>query len=114
LDGKPLTPEDREEAKRIAARELASMAANSSEPADDPILSVEQWYPEFHRFHMAVVGETPDFDYCWLRDVRPDLCHLIKAKEDQIDALGTARLSEVMTIMREWRGLVLKAELDRK
>jgi hypothetical protein len=114
LDGKPLTPEDREAAKRIAARELASMATNRPERADDPILSVEQWYPEFHRFHTTVVAETPDFDYGWLSHNRPDLYRQIKAKEDQIDGLDAPRLSKVMAVMREWRELILTAEFERK
>ena len=72
--------------------------------ADDPILSVEQWYPEFHRYHLAVVAEASDFDYGWIRQNRPDLYRQIKNKENEIDVLETARLSEVVAIMREWRG----------
>jgi hypothetical protein len=70
-------------------RRLAASASNTTEPTEDPILSVGQWYPEFHRFHMAVVHETPDFDYCWLRGAKPDLYRAIKAKENEIDALGS-------------------------
>ncbi len=38
----------------------------------------------------------------------------IKAKEDELDALQEARLSEVMEVMREWRELVLKAEFEQR
>jgi hypothetical protein len=84
------------------------------EPADEPILSVEQWYPEFHRFHMAVVNQTPGFDYGWVRHNRPDLYRRIRVKEDEIDALSGARLSHVMALLREWREMVLTAEFERQ
>src|SRR5262245_19093080 len=103
LDGKPLTPEDREEARRIAARVPVFNTENTPEPANDPILSVEQWYPEFHRFHIAVIAETPDFDFGWVRENRPEIYRAIKAKENEIDALGAAQLSHVMVLLREWR-----------
>lgn len=79
---------------------------------DDPVLSLDQWYPEFHRFHVQVVQETPNLDWQWLREQRPDLYRSIKAKESELDALGEARLSEVMEIMGEWRGLMLRAEVE--
>jgi hypothetical protein len=84
------------------------------ESADDPILLVEEWYPEFHRFHMAVVHETSDFDYGWVRQNRPDLYGRIKVKEDEIDALGATRLSQVMALLREWRELILTVEFERQ
>ena len=80
---------------------------------DDPNLSPEQWYREFHRFHVQIVQETPDLDWKWLREQRPELFQAIRQKEDELDALGNARLSEVMVIMREWRELILKAEFER-
>jgi len=79
---------------------------------EDPTLSREQWYPQFRDFHHKVIKETPDFDYCWLRANRPDLYQLIKTKEEDLDALGDAKLSQVMAIMREWRGLILRAEME--
>ncbi len=79
---------------------------------EDPILTPEQWYPEFHRFHVQVVQETPDLDWQWLREQQPDLHKSIKDKENELDALGEARLSEVMEIMREWRALILQAEME--
>ena len=91
-----------------------NMAADRPAPTSDQVLSLEQWYPEFHRFHMAVVVETPDFDYGWIRQNRLELYQRIKAKENQIDALGAARLSQVMALLREWRELILRAEFERK
>lgn len=82
--------------------------------SNDPLLSPDQWYRDFRDFHHKVIKETPDFDYSWLRANREDLIQAIKAKEDQLDALQEAKLSEVMAIMREWRKLVLKAELEWK
>jgi len=79
-------------------------------PEDDPVLSPDQWYREFHRFHVQVVL---DLDWAWLRECRPELLKSIRGKEAQLDALGDARLSEVMVIMREWRELILKAEFAR-
>ena len=82
-------------------------------PEDDPVLSPDQWYREFHRFHVLVVQETPDLDWAWLREQRPELLQTIKDKEAKLDALGDAKLSEVLAIMREWRGLILNAEFER-
>ena len=79
---------------------------------EDPILTPEQWYPEFYRFHVQVVQETPDLDWQWLGEQRPDLYRTIKGREHELDALGEARLSEVMKIMGQWRGLILKAERE--
>jgi hypothetical protein len=94
--------------------EISSTSAPQSPSIDDPLLSVEQWYPEFHRFHMAVVAETPEFDYGWLRHNRPELYRAIKAKEDEIDALGATRLSQVMALLREWRELILTACFNQR
>jgi hypothetical protein len=102
---------------RIATVAVASpqnMAGDRSAQATDPLLSVEQWYPEFHRFHMAVIAETPDFDYGWLRRNRLVLYQEIKAAENEIDALGSARLSNVIALMRQWRELILMAEFERR
>jgi hypothetical protein len=80
----------------------------------DPMLSVEDWYSPFQKFCREVYAETPDFDCLWLKENRVDLYRVIKAKENEIDALGAARLSEVMAVLREWRRLILKAEFERK
>jgi hypothetical protein len=80
----------------------------------DPMLSVEDWYSHFLKFCRQVYAETPDFDCLWLKENRADLYRVIKAKENEIDALGGARLSEVMAVLREWRSLILKAEFVRK
>lgn len=81
---------------------------------DDPILPAEAWYREFHGLHVQIAQENPDFDRLWLKQYRPDLHQAIRAKENEIDALQEARLSQVMIIMREWRELVLKAEFERR
>jgi len=81
---------------------------------EDPTLTPDQWYPPFRNFHHKVIKETLNFDYCWLRANRLDLYQLIKTKEEELDALGDAKLSQVMTIMREWRGLILKGEDERR
>ena len=78
-------------------------------PEDDPIVPVWAWFPEFHAMHLKVVT----VDYLWLKEHRPDLYQAIKAKENGLDALKEARLSEVMVIVRHWRELVLKAEFER-
>jgi len=105
-DGRPLTLEDREEAKRLAG------AAQEPPSENDPILPPEAWFPEFHRFHVQVVRETPNLDWGWLRDHRPDLFQSIRAKENELDGLEHARLSQVMAILREWRELVFKAQFE--
>ncbi len=82
--------------------------------SNDPLLSPDQWYPDFRDFHHKVIKETPDFDYGWLRANRPELYRAIRDEENELDALQKARLSEVMAIMDEWRKLVLKAEFESK
>jgi len=81
---------------------------------DDPILPAGQWYSEFHRFHVQIAQENPDFDRLWLKQYRPDLYQAIRAKENEIDALQEAKLSQVVAIMGQWRRLVLKAEFERR
>ena len=80
---------------------------------DDPILTPEQWYRDFHAFHAQVVRDTPNLDWGWVREHRPELFKAIKAKEDELEALGNARFSVVMGLLNDWRGLVLKAEFER-
>jgi len=80
---------------------------------DDPILTREQWYPEFQRFHVEVVRRTPNLDWIWLRERQPELHRAIQGIEDRIDSLGNARLSVVMEIMTDWRALVQNAEFGR-
>jgi len=81
---------------------------------DDPIVSPEQWFPSFRYFHHNVIRESPDFDYAWVCQNRPELYGAIKGKENQIDALGAAQLSQVMALLREWRELILTAEFERQ
>ena len=81
---------------------------------DDPILPVEAWFLVFKEFHQKVVHESSDFDYAWLKDNRPDLYRDLKTKEVELDALKDAQLSEVMAIIREWRGLVLRACFEQR
>ena len=80
---------------------------------EDPTLTPEQWIPHFRDLHHKVIKETPDFDYGWLRNNRAELYRVIKAKEQELDSLRGARLSQVMGIMREWRVLILQAERQR-
>jgi len=81
---------------------------------EDPILTPEIWIPHFRDFHHRVIAETADFDYGWLRTNRPDLYQHIKTKENELDGLQEARLSQVMEMMRQWRDLVLQAENERQ
>jgi len=81
---------------------------------DDLIVPVAAWFPEFHVFHRKVIAETPSFDYLWLKENRPDLYRDIRAKENELDALGDARLSQVMAIIQEWRTLVLRACFEQR
>jgi hypothetical protein len=81
---------------------------------DDPVLLPHQWYPHFRDFHHSVVRESADFDYCELRMRCPELYRRIKAKESEIDELGQARLSNVISVMRDWRELILKACFEQR
>jgi len=67
---------------------------------EDPVLTPDQWYREFHRFHVVVVQETPDLDWKWLKEQRPELFQAIRQKEDELDGLGSAKLSEVDSLPR--------------
>jgi hypothetical protein len=80
---------------------------------DDPVLSADDWYVPFRDFHHGVIREA-DLDLCRLRQDDPELYKAIKDQEAKLNALGEARLSEVMAIMREWRKLVLRAELEQR
>ena len=82
--------------------------------SDDPVLYADQWYPDFRDFHHKVIAETPGFDYAWVREKRPELYRAINAKEKEIDALGTAQLSQVMALLRDWRELILTGEFERR
>ena len=62
---------------------------------DDPIVSREQWEPEFWSYHEAVLNQTPDFDRNWLLANDPGLYYAIRSAEERINALGEARLSKV-------------------
>jgi len=101
-----------ETAKR--AEQRLKQCSQQDTTQDDPILSPDQWYPEFHHFHIQVVQETLDLDWQWLREQRPDLYQSLKDRENELDTLGAARLSEVMGIMGKWRGLILQAESQRQ
>ena len=92
---------------RLHKEEIKSILAE-----DDPLLPVEAWYPEFHRLHVQVIQETPNLDWQSIRGKRPDLYRAIKDREHEIDELGDARLSVVIAIMAEWRGLILRAESE--
>lgn len=81
---------------------------------NDPVLSLEVWYPVFHQLHLRVASETKGFDYRWVKDNRPKLHRRIKTIEDRIDALQEVRLSTVLSTMREWRELVLKAYFEQR
>ena len=132
FDHKPLTPEDMEQARRLAQAQwceheekanlnrengdTGGMAARTDAAPcdDDPILSAGDWYPHFAAFVTGACNATPDFDLSWLRTNRPDLHRAVQAKEEEINRLQDARLSEVMGFLREWRGLLLKAEFERR
>jgi hypothetical protein len=92
----------------------ASQKRLEESETDDPILSPDDWYPEFRAFHHQVIRETPDFDYLALKERQRDLYDAIKAKEKELDSLGPAPLSRVMEIMRDWRALILEAEAERR
>ena len=108
------TAPDTETEKMLDELRLHKEEVKSILTEDDPFLTPDQWYPYFRDFHHKVIAETADFDYGWLRISRLDLYECIKTKEKELDALGDARLSEVMAIVTEWRELVLKAEFERK
>ena len=89
-------------------------AKRREQEEEDRFLTLDEWYFQFRDFHHRVIEETPDFDYLWLKENRRVFYQAIKVKEKAIDALGEARLSQVMAIMREWRELILKAEFERR
>jgi hypothetical protein len=98
-DGRPLTDTDRKEAEQLAA------AATG-----DPVLSVDLWFPEFHRLRRRVSAEAPDFDYVQVHKLHPDLYAEVKALERRIDELEDARLSRVIEIMTQWRTAILQGQ----
>lgn len=81
---------------------------------DDPIVSREQWEPEFWGYRDVVLNRSQNFDPEWLQANDPGLYYAIRSAEDRIDALDNVPLSKVMEIAGEWRKLVLEAEFKRK
>jgi hypothetical protein len=100
--------------KNIRRRDTCLETGAGVVPVDDPVVSPDQWFPSFREFHHNVVCESPDFDYGELRKQNLNLYRRIKVKENEIDALGSARLSDVMALMREWRELILRACFDQR
>ena len=79
----------------------------------DPIVSPREWYSDFHRFHERLVLRVRISTASFSR--RPISGFTgIKNLEDQIDALGPARLSEVMAMLREWRELIWTAYFEQR
>ena len=83
-------------------------------PADDPILTVDQWYPEFRNLHRATIAECGDFDYDEAKKNQPKLYTDIKNIENRIDAIDEVRLSVVVSLMREWRHLLQDAVTEQR
>ena len=77
---------------------------------DDPILTPQQWFPVLSACILQYHREHPDHDRLWLKEHRYELYQQIVAQENEIDALGTVRLSELMVHIKEWRRLMLQAE----
>ena len=102
-----------ESRNRATQKSVTPVTVVAPETEGDPILAPEQWYREFHHFHVQVVQETPDLDWAWLRECRPELLRSIRDKEAELDRLGDARLSEIMAVMEAWRKFILKAEFER-
>jgi len=78
----------------------------------DPFLNHEEWYWECSRLRTQVyVGEFC-FAGClsWVEKNWPEMFQAIVDKEKEIDRLEDARLSTIMMLLQEWRGLILKAE----
>ena len=80
----------------------------------DPIISPREWYSDFHRFHERLVLRARISTAGFSRRPISPLYGEIKNLEDQIDALGPARLSEVMAMLREWRKLILTAYFEQR
>ena len=81
---------------------------------DDPVVEWEKWFPISHELHTKVVAETPDFDYIRLSKHNPTLYDQIKLVENLIDRMGPAKVSEVMSLVRQWRELVTIAMFDQQ
>ena len=82
---------------------------------DDPILSVDAWLPEYLAFREKVYQRVKDSDV-WghARNKKPDLYAKLRGAESELDKLANARLSKVMELLKQWRALVLKIQLDEK
>ena len=96
-DGLPLTPVEREEARRRIKEE-------------DPIITQDIMMEEFRRLQERILGsELKDFDYGWLKENQLDLYGAIKATEAEMDGTEGKPLSVLLNIIREWIGLVQEA-----
>jgi len=93
-DGKPLTPMEREEARRKIEEE-------------DPVVSQDIMMEEFRRLqHGVIKAELKDFDYGWLRENQRDLYATIKAREAEFEMTEGKPLSVLLDLIRDWLELV--------
>ena len=95
-DGKPLTDEDKIEAKKLL----------EGPDGDNPLVGRAEWYPEVQKFTAWVQKEYPDLDFRVVEETDPVAYQDMKKTERQIDALGTVRLQTVIRLLWEWRDQV--------
>lgn len=107
-DRKPLSPEDRELARRLVNEKPPESAP------DDPVLPVDAWFPVFSAYVHQVIDQSQKFDLGWVRENRQELYRALKNKEAEIDALQEAQLSTVMALVQQWRDLILRGEFEQR
>ena len=83
---------------------------------EDPTLTEDEWLPIFLDYLRKVTQRLADYDFCgWIRTKRPELCKELQAAESEFQNLSksSARLSEVMKVIRRWGDLVLQIQNEQ-
>ena len=82
---------------------------------EDPVLSVDVWLPEYLTFRKEVYRQVKDTNiWGYARTEKPELYIELKKAEARIDNLSSARLSEVMELLRQWQGVMLQIKFEQQ
>jgi len=100
-------------------RAESSNSSESSNPRatveaeDDPILSVDEWLPEYLAFRKKVYQQVKDANiWGYARTEKPELYAKLRAAEAKLDGPSDARLSEVMELLGQWRAVMLQIQFE--
>jgi len=93
--------------------EAAMAQEDPTQNESDPILTVNQWLPEYLTFRKDLYQRVKD-TAIWAKNpaVTPILYVQLKEIEAELDALKEARLSEVMELLERFQEVVLHIQFE--